>query len=59
MTRFVLKAVKGEGWRVWNTRHQRFWGQTYTAQPDALLAELNGAKRSDKIVELSKVGLKK
>jgi hypothetical protein len=33
---------------------KRWWGNPYPAYPTALLAELNGEKRPDKIVELSK-----
>lgn len=52
--RYVAKAVPGEGWRVWDNTLRRWWGNPYAALPTALLAELNGGKSPERIVELSK-----
>jgi hypothetical protein len=54
--RFVGKAIPGQGWRVWDNVQRKWWGNLYTQHPAELLAELNGKKRPDRIVELSKGG---
>jgi hypothetical protein len=51
--RYVLKGVSG-GWRIWNNLTKTYWGQLYEKQPDELIAELNGAKRPEIIVNLTK-----
>ncbi len=53
-SRYVAKAVAGVGWRVWNTKMKRFWGEVYAAQPDALLSELNGLKCPARLTELNR-----
>lgn len=57
--RFVARAVPGSGWRVWDRSGRRWWGNFFAAYPDALLAELNGSKRPERIVELSRVSFVK
>ena len=52
--RYVAKAVPGSGWRVWDRKQNRWWGNHFTAYPASLLVELNGPKRPDRIVELSR-----
>ena len=52
--RYVVKAVAGKGWRVWNRKTQRWWGNYFKEYPDDLLDELNGNRDTKKIVELSK-----
>jgi hypothetical protein len=52
--RYVAKAVPDYGWRVWDRRGNRWWGNFFAAYPEALLAELNGPKRPDRIMELSR-----
>ncbi len=52
--RFVAKAVPGVGWRVWDRKLRRWWGNYYKGHPARLLAELNGEAAPDRIVELSK-----
>jgi hypothetical protein len=52
--RYVAKAVPGMGWRVWNRKFSRWWGNFFIAYPEALLAELNGPKRPDRITTLSR-----
>jgi hypothetical protein len=52
--RYVAKAVPGNGWRVWDRKRRGFWGNFFAAYPEALLAELNGPKRPDRITDLSR-----
>ena len=52
--RFVAKAVAGSGWRIWNRKMKRWWGNYFIVYPEELLDELNGPARPEKIVELSK-----
>jgi hypothetical protein len=49
LTRFVAKAEKGSGWRVWDRMQHRFWGPVFSRQPRAVIAELNGGKRGPKL----------
>lgn len=51
-TKYVCKAVPGQGWRIWDRKTKRWWGNYFLEFPESLLAELNGAKRPDKLVEL-------
>ena len=57
--KFVAKAEAGKGWRVWNRRTRRWWGNYLNAYPEDLLAELNGERRPEKIVELTNRYLKR
>jgi len=50
----VAKAVPGSGWRVWDRKRSCWWGNDFAAHPEALLVELNGPKRPDRITELSR-----
>jgi hypothetical protein len=55
--RFVAKAEKGVGWRVWDNVQHKFWGPLFPSHPIAILAELNGDKRGtelDKLVASAK-----
>jgi hypothetical protein len=52
--RYVAKAVPGSGWRVWDRKRICWWGNYFAAYPDALVVELNGPKRPDRITELSR-----
>jgi hypothetical protein len=54
MTRYVAKAVVGSGWRIWNRKMKRWWGAPFKEFPTALLAELNGLKRPEKLTELTR-----
>lgn len=49
--RYVARGVPG-GYRIWDNRSRRWWGDLYQLCPDALLAELNGAHNPDKITAL-------
>lgn len=50
--KYVAKAVKGQGWRVWDRKMKKWWGNSFSFYPEELLAELNGPKRPNKLVEL-------
>ena len=50
--RFVAKAEKEKGWRIWDNLEKKWWGERYVNFPEQLLAELNGHKRPDELKEL-------
>ncbi|MBC7931783.1 MAG: hypothetical protein H7Z38_14585 [Rubrivivax sp.] len=52
--RFVAKAEAGKGWRIWNNKQKRWWGEHYESFPEHLLAELNGEKKPEQLTELIK-----
>jgi hypothetical protein len=52
--RYVARAEPGRGWRVWDRKVSRWWGNPLAEYPEMLLAELNGAKRAERIVELTR-----
>ncbi|MFJ6621484.1 hypothetical protein ACIQOW_28410 [Kitasatospora sp. NPDC091335] len=39
--RYVARGVPG-GYRIWDNRARRWWGDNYELCPDDLLTELNG-----------------
>jgi hypothetical protein len=49
--RYVARGVPG-GWRIWDNKAQRWWGDHYETQPDALVEELNGSAEPSKITAL-------
>ncbi|HZL73950.1 MAG TPA: hypothetical protein VFB83_01125 [Propionibacteriaceae bacterium] len=49
--RYVARGVPG-GYRIWDNRTQRWWGDLYELCPDDLLRELNGDKDYQRITEL-------
>jgi hypothetical protein len=51
--RYVARGVPG-GYRIWDNRAQRWWGDLYELCPDDLLHEQNGAKDHEKITALLK-----
>ncbi|MDW3197002.1 MAG: hypothetical protein R8G66_31785 [Cytophagales bacterium] len=51
--RYVAKGVSG-GWRIWNNKTKKWWGELYERQPDELLEELNGPKRPETLVQLTR-----
>ncbi|MFC8870423.1 hypothetical protein ACFUAC_22720 [Streptomyces sp. NPDC057148] len=51
--RYVARGVPG-GYRIWDNRSRRFWGEHYELCPDDLLKELNGAADRDRITALLK-----
>ncbi|MBO0823399.1 MAG: hypothetical protein J2P27_06010 [Actinobacteria bacterium] len=50
---YVARGVPG-GYRIWDNKRRRWWGDHYEICPDDLLAELNGEARYDKITALLK-----
>ena len=42
------------GYRIWDNKVRRWWGDLYELCPDDLLGELNGARDYDKITALLK-----
>jgi hypothetical protein len=52
--RYVAKAVPGEGWRVWDRKMARWWGNYFESHPAALLRELNKDSSSPAVVRLAR-----
>jgi len=52
--KYVAKATTGKGWRIWNRKIKRWWGNYFSEYPRELLDELNGPHRTEKIIELSR-----
>ena len=50
--RYVAKAEEGVGWRIWDRKMRKWWGERYRNFPELLLAELNGDKRPERLTEL-------
>jgi hypothetical protein len=48
--RYVAKAEPKAGWRVWDNKANRWWGQHYNRYPENLLEELNGNKSPEDII---------
>jgi hypothetical protein len=51
--RYVARGVPG-GYRVWDNRGRRWWGDLYELCPDDLAAELNGQADQARITALMK-----
>ncbi|WP_282778423.1 MULTISPECIES: hypothetical protein [unclassified Nocardia] len=51
--RYVPRGVTG-GYRIWDNKIRRWWGEVYELCPDALVAELNGAHRPERITALTR-----
>lgn len=49
--RYVARGVAG-GYRIWDNRTRRWWGDLYELCPDELLDELNGARDYAKMTAL-------
>jgi hypothetical protein len=49
--RYVACGVPG-GYRIWDNKARRWWGDLYQLCPDELLKELNGAADYAKITTL-------
>ena len=47
------RGVPG-GWRIWDNKTRRWWGDHYEVQPDELVAELNGEADYERITALLK-----
>lgn len=51
--RYVARGVPG-GYRIWDNRGRRWWGDLYELCPDDLVAELNGGADQARITALMK-----
>ena len=51
--RYVARGVPG-GYRIWDNKGQRFWGDLYDYCPDDLIDELNGQADPAQITALLK-----
>ncbi|MGW2046923.1 hypothetical protein ACWCPF_17320 [Streptomyces sp. NPDC001858] len=51
--RYVARGVPG-GYRIWDNRGRRWWGDLYELCPDGLLDELNGRADPERITALLK-----
>ncbi|MEE1826847.1 hypothetical protein PUR61_32375 [Streptomyces sp. BE20] len=51
--RYVARGVPG-GYRIWDNKVQRWWGDHYELCPDDLLVELNGAADPARLTALLK-----
>ncbi|MEU2539453.1 hypothetical protein [Streptomyces iakyrus] len=51
--RYVARGVPG-GYRIWDNRGRRWWGDLYELCPDDLLTELNGRADQARITGLMK-----
>ncbi|MEU1347573.1 hypothetical protein ABZ438_12940 [Streptomyces sp. NPDC005786] len=51
--RYVARGVPG-GYRIWDNRGRKWWGDHYELCPDDLLRELNGDANLDAITALMK-----
>ncbi|MGA5360694.1 hypothetical protein [Streptomyces purpurascens] len=49
----MARGVPG-GYRIWDNRGQRWWGDLYELCPDDLLTELNGRADRARILTLMK-----
>ncbi|KOG65521.1 hypothetical protein ADK76_06030 [Streptomyces griseoflavus] len=51
--RYVARGVPG-GYRIWDNRGRRWWGDLYELCPDDLVGELNGGADPAKLTDLLK-----
>ncbi len=51
--RYVARGVPG-GYRVWDNKVRRWWGEPFELCPDDLLTELNSAHDPARITALNK-----
>ncbi|MEV5502910.1 hypothetical protein AB0M50_46665 [Nonomuraea fuscirosea] len=51
--RYVARGVSG-GYRIWDNKARRWWGDLYELCPDELLDELNGARDPGRLTTLLK-----
>lgn len=52
--KYVARAEAGVGWRIWNRRTKRSWGNFFPQYPEVVLQELNGLARPEALTELCK-----
>ncbi|WP_326637703.1 hypothetical protein OIE67_06820 [Nonomuraea fuscirosea] len=51
--RYVARGVSG-GYRIWDNKARRWWGDLYELCPDEVLDELNGARDPGRLTTLLK-----
>lgn len=51
--RYVVRGVPG-GYRIWDNRAHRWWGDHYEVQPDDLVVELNADADYERVTALLK-----
>ena len=51
--RFVGKGVP-KGYKIWDNKIKRWWGETYQHYPDELIKELNGDKNPTQLIKITK-----
>ncbi|MBB6398919.1 hypothetical protein BKA00_005833 [Actinomadura coerulea] len=47
----MARGVPG-GYRIWDNRRRKWWGDVYELCPDDLLTELNGDADNQKVTDL-------
>ena len=52
--RYVCRAVPGLGWRIWDRKMNKWWGNPFSYFPQLVIDELNGEKRPDALVSLTR-----
>lgn len=52
MSRFVARAEKGKGWRVWDNLLKRPKYPAFSECPYALIKALNSKRRGDELTKL-------
>ena len=50
--RYVAKADARKGWRIWDRKARKWWGEPYVQYPEQLLTKLNDEKRPHQLTEL-------
>lgn len=53
--RYVARAEAVVGWRIWDRRMRRWWGNFFPHYPEAVLRELNGLARNEVLAQLCRV----
>lgn len=52
--KFIARAEAGLGWRIWNRKTKRSWGNYFKDYPEDVLNELNGSKDQENLINLCK-----
>ncbi len=52
--RYVARAEAGVGWRVWDRKLERWWGNFFADHPAEILQELNGQARPEAFTALAR-----
>jgi hypothetical protein len=46
-TRYCVRAEKGKGWRIWDRKLNKFWGNPFKDYPTKILDLLNTGRKSE------------